>query len=151
MSVSVEKELADGEFVLFYQPTVNMRVGTVTGVEALIRWTHPEDGVTLPANFLPYLEIEMPESTATDEVEKAARIVRGSTAQGVVALAHRFDRRVVANGVAPLNTGWRCSASAVSMPRDTASATPCLPRPYLPGSPNGNALPAGGDSPHPSI
>lgn len=44
------------EFVLYYQPKVNMRTGAVLGVEALIRWRHPERGVLLPAEFLPYIE-----------------------------------------------------------------------------------------------
>ncbi len=44
------------EFVLHYQPKVNMRTGTVIGVEALIRWQHPERGLLLPAAFLPTTE-----------------------------------------------------------------------------------------------
>lgn len=149
MSARVDKGLADGEFVLYYLPTVNMREGTVTGVEALVRWVRPEYGLTLPAEFLPYLEggpiairigqwvldetlsqmsrwarlglklpvsvnisshhlhtagftehlmqrleahpeipaghleIETPESTVTEDMESAARIIRDSTALGV--------------------------------------------------------------------
>ena len=41
-----------GEFAMFYQPKVNMRLGTVTGAEALIRWLHPQRGVVPPAEFL---------------------------------------------------------------------------------------------------
>ena len=44
------------EFVLHYQPKVNMRTGTLVGVEALIRWDHPERGVLCPAAFLPAIE-----------------------------------------------------------------------------------------------
>ncbi len=44
------------EFVLFYQPKVNMRTGTVIGAEALIRWQHPVRGVLLPGEFLPVIE-----------------------------------------------------------------------------------------------
>lgn len=53
---NVENGLAAGEFRLFYQPKVNMHLGTITGAEALIRWQHPEDGLLLPASFLPYIE-----------------------------------------------------------------------------------------------
>ena len=48
--------LARGEFVLHYQPKVNMRSGVVIGVEALIRWQHPERGLLQPASFLPAME-----------------------------------------------------------------------------------------------
>jgi len=44
------------EFVLYYQPKVNMRTGDVIGAEALIRWQHPERGLLPPAVFLPLLE-----------------------------------------------------------------------------------------------
>ncbi|MCF8159231.1 MAG: EAL domain-containing protein [Polaromonas sp.] len=44
------------EFVLHYQPKVNMRSGKVIGAEALIRWQHPEKGLLLPAAFLPVIE-----------------------------------------------------------------------------------------------
>ena len=43
------------EFVLYYQPKVNMRTGEVAGVEALIRWQHPERGLLPPADFLPLI------------------------------------------------------------------------------------------------
>lgn len=44
------------EFVLYYQPKVNMRTGMVIGAEALIRWQHPENGLLPPAAFLPVIE-----------------------------------------------------------------------------------------------
>ncbi|NVO05459.1 MAG: EAL domain-containing protein [Rhodoferax sp.] len=48
--------LAAQEFVLYYQPKVNMRTGTVIGAEALIRWQHPQRGLLPPADFLPVIE-----------------------------------------------------------------------------------------------
>jgi len=48
--------LAEREFVLYYQPKVNMRTGTIIGAEALIRWQHPERGLLPPAMFLPVIE-----------------------------------------------------------------------------------------------
>ncbi len=44
------------EFVLHYQPKVNMQSGKVTGAEALIRWQHPDKGLLAPATFLPVIE-----------------------------------------------------------------------------------------------
>jgi diguanylate cyclase (GGDEF)-like protein/PAS domain S-box-containing protein len=48
--------LAAGEFRLYYQPKVDMRQGKVIGVEALIRWQHPEKGLLTPGLFLPMIE-----------------------------------------------------------------------------------------------
>jgi EAL domain-containing protein (putative c-di-GMP-specific phosphodiesterase class I) len=48
--------LAANEFVLFYQPKVNMCTGSVLGAEALIRWLHPERGLLPPSEFLPVIE-----------------------------------------------------------------------------------------------
>ncbi len=48
--------LAQREFILHYQPKVNMRSGAVIGAEALIRWQHPEKGLLAPAAFLSIVE-----------------------------------------------------------------------------------------------
>jgi len=48
--------LRQHEFVLHYQPKVNMQSGKVIGAEALIRWQHPEKGLLPPAAFLPVIE-----------------------------------------------------------------------------------------------
>jgi diguanylate cyclase (GGDEF)-like protein len=52
----IEQALVREEFVLYYQPKVNMRTGQVVGVEALIRWQHPQQGLLAPALFLPLIE-----------------------------------------------------------------------------------------------
>jgi len=48
--------LRNGELRLYYQPQVNMKTGQVIGVEALVRWNHPERGVLLPADFIEVVE-----------------------------------------------------------------------------------------------
>jgi diguanylate cyclase (GGDEF)-like protein/PAS domain S-box-containing protein len=48
--------LDNQEFVLYFQPKVNMRSGQIIGAEALIRWQHPEKGLLTPALFLPVIE-----------------------------------------------------------------------------------------------
>ncbi len=48
--------LENHEFILHYQPKVNMHSGKVIGAEALIRWQHPEEGLLAPAMFLPVIE-----------------------------------------------------------------------------------------------
>ena len=52
----VRKALQHGEFVVYYQPKVNMRSGEVIGMEALLRWQHPERGLVVPMDFLPLVE-----------------------------------------------------------------------------------------------
>ena len=47
---------SDAEFVLHYQPKINLETGAITGVEALIRWPHPERGLVPPAQFVPIAE-----------------------------------------------------------------------------------------------
>ena len=52
----IRQALAADEFVLYYQPKVNMRTREFIGVEALIRWAHPQQGLLAPAHFLPLIE-----------------------------------------------------------------------------------------------
>ncbi|WP_235107809.1 EAL domain-containing protein [Acaryochloris sp. 'Moss Beach'] len=44
------------EFMLYYQPQINLQSGEITGLEALIRWQHPEQGLISPATFIPLAE-----------------------------------------------------------------------------------------------
>ncbi len=50
---SIRRGLEQDQFALFYQPKVNMQTGELVGVEALIRWLHPEQGIIPPDEFLP--------------------------------------------------------------------------------------------------
>ncbi|MCW8826565.1 MAG: EAL domain-containing protein [Gammaproteobacteria bacterium] len=52
----LESALNAGELILYYQPKVDMRQGEVIGLEALIRWQHPERGLVPPLEFLPAIE-----------------------------------------------------------------------------------------------
>jgi diguanylate cyclase (GGDEF)-like protein/PAS domain S-box-containing protein len=56
MLEQLHEALQQHQFVLFYQPKVNLRSGEVVGVEALIRWQHPQRGLLSPAAFLPFIE-----------------------------------------------------------------------------------------------
>ncbi|MBB2204231.1 EAL domain-containing protein [Gluconacetobacter takamatsuzukensis] len=48
--------LAREEFTLFYQPFLNVSSGRIVGVEALIRWRHPQQGLIPPGEFIPVAE-----------------------------------------------------------------------------------------------
>ncbi len=48
--------LASNEFLLHYQPKMNMATGAIKGAEALIRWQHPERSLLLPGEFLPVVD-----------------------------------------------------------------------------------------------
>jgi diguanylate cyclase (GGDEF)-like protein/PAS domain S-box-containing protein len=52
----IEQALENNEFLLYYQPKVDLRTDEVVGVEALIRWKHPDRGLLTPALFLPAVE-----------------------------------------------------------------------------------------------
>lgn len=80
--LSVEQEIRRGlrekQFAVHYQPQFNAMTGEVTGVEALLRWQHPERGLLTPAYFLPVAEesslmLELGEFvlvTALDDVQR---------------------------------------------------------------------------------
>ena len=53
----LRKALVHGELVLFYQPVLDARTGVIEGVEALLRWQHPERGLMGPAEFLWLAEV----------------------------------------------------------------------------------------------
>jgi diguanylate cyclase (GGDEF)-like protein len=74
----VRSALQAREFVLHYQPKVNMRSGRVIGAEALIRWQHPVRGLLAPAHFLPLIEnhplaVELGEWVITTALEQVTR------------------------------------------------------------------------------
>lgn len=52
----IKNAIANKEFVLYYQPIVNIKERTLVGCEALMRWNHPTKGVQSPATFLKVLE-----------------------------------------------------------------------------------------------
>jgi diguanylate cyclase (GGDEF)-like protein len=56
LEASLRRALEAQEFVLYYQPKINLASGAMVGVEALIRWQHPEDGLLSPGAFVSIAE-----------------------------------------------------------------------------------------------
>ena len=75
MDSALNGALQRGEFFLGYQPQIDLRSGTITGAEALLRWRHPELGVISPDRFVDLAE----ESARINEI--GAWVLNEATAQ----------------------------------------------------------------------
>jgi EAL domain-containing protein (putative c-di-GMP-specific phosphodiesterase class I) len=80
-----------GEFILAYQPQLSLITGELVGTEALLRWSHPRNGLCLPGEFIPIAE-------ATGLISEIGDWVIGEVA-ATLGTWHRdgYDRRVAFN------------------------------------------------------
>lgn len=56
MEKDLRNALSNKEFILYYQPLINLKTGKIIGLEALIRWLHPKKGMIAPNEFIPFAE-----------------------------------------------------------------------------------------------
>jgi diguanylate cyclase (GGDEF)-like protein/PAS domain S-box-containing protein len=56
MKADLQRAIDDREFVLHYQPVIELKTGRISGVEALLRWNHPQRGTVPPLDFIPLAE-----------------------------------------------------------------------------------------------
>jgi len=56
LETRMRKALDNDEFIVYYQPIVNGRTGELIGLEALVRWLHPENGLLTPDKFIHFAE-----------------------------------------------------------------------------------------------
>jgi diguanylate cyclase (GGDEF)-like protein len=56
MEIELRQAVNRGEFTLYYQPQVDLRDGHLSGIEALLRWNHPQYGLLNPDDFIPVAE-----------------------------------------------------------------------------------------------
>jgi len=56
LKADLQRAVDNGEFVLHYQPVIELETGEISGLEALLRWNHPERGMVAPMEFIPLAE-----------------------------------------------------------------------------------------------
>ncbi len=101
LRADLQRALTAGEFELAYQPVVHLSDGSMSGVEALIRWRHPERGMMEPDSFIPLRRGERP-----DRADRALGAARGlppgdaDPAQGAVQPAAHDERQPVGQAAA---------------------------------------------------
>jgi diguanylate cyclase (GGDEF)-like protein/PAS domain S-box-containing protein len=87
----ISQGLLAGEFELYYQPKLELATSKVSGVEALIRWHHPERGLLSPAEFLPIIE------NSDVEIELGEWVMRQALAQAQAWVQAGIDLEVGIN------------------------------------------------------
>lgn len=92
LEASIRQRLLGGEFVIHYQPQLN-NAGTIKGVEALVRWQHPERGLLYPGEFLAAAE----RAGLMDELD--TQVLTGACSQ----LAHWSREPALSNLVISVN------------------------------------------------
>ncbi len=101
METDLRKALERSELMLFYQPQMNLGSGMVTGVEALIRWQHPQRGLVSPTDFIP-----LAEDTG----------LIGPIGEWVLREACRQNRRWQSRGLPPLRMAVNVSGHQLAAP-----------------------------------
>ncbi|MFW6308851.1 MAG: EAL domain-containing protein [bacterium] len=92
----VRNALDEEQFELHYMPKVKLRTGKITGVEALIRWPHPEFGNIFPGRFIPLVE-------KTGLIDELTRWVINRAAEEKLLLAERGIDINMAVNISPHN------------------------------------------------
>jgi diguanylate cyclase (GGDEF)-like protein/PAS domain S-box-containing protein len=127
----LRRAIANDEFRLFLQPEIDLDTGSVVGVEALLRWQHPVDGLLAPGAFLPSAEaaglmIAIGDWVIGEAIELAAswrerggwpiRLWVNLAAQQLAAGDHICDRvrRAIASGrITPQSIGFEMTESSL--------------------------------------
>ena len=86
LKADLQRAVEAGEFVLYYQPVIVLRSGAVSGVEALVRWRHPQRGLIRPMEFIPLAE-------ETGLIVRIGKWIMGEACQEAVKLQERSPQR----------------------------------------------------------
>ncbi len=114
-----QRALARGEFLLEYEPLVDLATGQVQGLEALVRWRHPELGMLPPSEFIPMAE-------QSGLIVSLGRWVLHEACRQVSAWQHEFSREM------PISISVNVSARQVQDPQFIADVTEALETSGLP-------------------
>ncbi len=80
----LQKALTQGELELYYQPQLDITSGALAGVEALVRWNHPERGLLMPNIIIPLAEqAEMMDELTAEVIDQSFRQVSTWRRQGL--------------------------------------------------------------------
>ena len=104
LEADLQRGIRRNEFVLHYQPILNLHSNTVIAVEALVRWQHPERGLLAPAAFIPIAE-------ETGSIVEIGRWVLREACRQLAEWQARFPRE------RPLTMGVNLSARQLQQPR----------------------------------
>jgi EAL domain-containing protein (putative c-di-GMP-specific phosphodiesterase class I) len=112
LKADLQRAIDNHEFVLHYQPVIELRTGEISGVEALLRWNHPRRGMVPPLEFIPLAEETglivaigqwVMEEAATQAVQLHARYPMRDTLHMAVNLsARQLQRPEIATDVAEI-------------------------------------------------
>lgn len=115
LKADLQRALDNGEFVLHYQPVIELATGEISGFEALLRWEHPERGLVPPMEFIP-----LAEETGLI-VPIGTWVLREATRQGK-SLQERYPMRP------PLHVAVNLSARQLQRPEIVADVADALMR-----------------------
>jgi diguanylate cyclase (GGDEF)-like protein/PAS domain S-box-containing protein len=112
LKADLQRAIDNREFVLHYQPVIELRTGEISGVEALVRWRHPQRGMVPPLEFIPLAEETglivaigqwVLEEACTQAVQLQARFPMQQELHMAVNLsARQLQRREIAQDVATI-------------------------------------------------
>jgi diguanylate cyclase (GGDEF)-like protein len=138
MESDMRRGLKRKEFVVYYQPQLDANTGEILGVEALVRWQHPERGLILPGEFIPLAEetgliLDLGEHVIRTVCTQAKRWAKKEFPLKRVAInlsAHRFRESqsmepihniLSRTGCEPSNVQFEITESALMENREAAS------------------------------
>ena len=103
LALDLQHALERDEFMLLYQPKLSLKTGSTMGVEALVRWQHPELGLLEPHAFIPVAEATgLVEPLTRIVLTKALRQCRAWSVEGLdLSVAVNLPARSVANQALP--------------------------------------------------